>query len=121
MQMDFKPGYDRVSSGVSSEKGIMDYGLMYRVFGPSASERVGNWNKQSGSNIIDIYTAGGFSVDNLNFTGSVLGIIGYRTNLFGVPTSVEAGYRALRVNVVKSVVATDVTLNVPFVGLTGYW
>ena len=170
MQMDFKPRFDRISSGVSSEIGIMDYGVMYRVFGSSASERVGNWNKQTRSNLFDIYTAGrsiwlgnqidvirvgsvsgsksffapvlggrvlveftpswfalvdgnagGFGVDNVDFTGSVLGAIGYRTSLFGVPTSVEAGYKALRVKVVKDTLATDVTLNGPFIGLTGYW
>lgn len=170
MQMDFKPRFDRISSGVSSEIGIMDYGVMYRVFGPSASERVANWNKQSRSSLLDIYTggrsiwlgnqvdvirvgsvsgnksffapvlggrvlveftprwfalvdgnAGGFGVDNVDFTGSVLGVIGYRTSLFGVPTSVEAGYKALRVKVVKDILATDVTLNGPFIGLTGYW
>ena len=170
MQMDFKPRFDRISSGVSSEIGIMDYGVMYRVLGPSASERVGNWNKQSRSFLLDIYTAGrsiwlsnqidvirvgsvsgnksffapvlggrvlveftprwfalvdgnagGFGVDNVDFTGSALGAIGYRTSLFGVPTSVEAGYKALRVKVVKDALATDVTLNGPFIGLTGYW
>jgi hypothetical protein len=170
MQMDFKPRFDRISSGVSSEIGIMDYGLMYRVYGPSASERVANWNKQSRSSFLDIYTAGrsiwlgnqidaiqvgsvsgsksffapllggrvlveftsswfalvdgnagGFGVDNVDFTGSVLGAIGYRTRLFGVPTSVEAGYKALRVKIVKDTLATDVTLNGPFIGLTGYW
>ena len=38
---------------------------------------------------------GGFGVDNVNFTGSALGAVGYRTTLFGVPSTVEAGYKAL--------------------------
>ena len=65
---------------------------------------------------------GGFGVDNVNFTGSVLGAVGYRTTLFGVPSSVEAGYKALNVDVNSGgPVAADVTLNGPFIGLTGYW
>ena len=65
---------------------------------------------------------GGFGVDNVNFTGSVLGAVGYRTSLFGVPSSVEAGYKALNIDVDRGgAVAADVTLNGPFVGLTGYW
>lgn len=64
---------------------------------------------------------GGFGVDNVSFTGSALGAIGYRTTLFGVPSSVEAGYKALKVDVDKGRVAADVTMNGPFIGLTGYW
>jgi hypothetical protein len=64
---------------------------------------------------------GGFGVDNVNFTGSVLGAVGYRTSLFGVPSSVEAGYKALTVDVDKGGVSADMTLNGPFIGLTGYW
>jgi hypothetical protein len=64
---------------------------------------------------------GGFGVDNVHFTGSALGAIGYRTRLFGVPSTVEAGYKGLTVDVDKRGVATDVTMNGPFVGLTGYW
>jgi len=170
MSMDFKPRFDRVSSGLSMDMGIMDYGVMYRVFGPSASERVGNWSKKSNSNLLEIYAGGrsiwlgnqldlirgisvsgsksftapivggkvlvefsphwfalvdgnvgGFGVDNVSFTGGALGTVGYRTSFFGVPSSVEAGYKVLRVSVDKGVVGVDVTLNGPFVGLTGYW
>lgn len=65
---------------------------------------------------------GGFGVDKVNFTSSALGAIGYRTTLFGVPSTVEAGYKALNVNVDKNKDASiDATLNGPFVGLTGYW
>jgi hypothetical protein len=32
-------------------------------------------------------SVGGFGVDNVSFTGSALGIVGYRTRLFGVPAS----------------------------------
>ena len=46
-------------------------------------------------------SVGGFGVDNVSFTGSALGTVGYRTTLFGVPSSVEAGYKALSVNVDK--------------------
>jgi len=65
--------------------------------------------------------SGGFGVDNVSFTGSALGAVGYRTTLFGVPSTVQAGYKALTVNVDKPIVAADVTLHGPFIGLTGYW
>lgn len=66
--------------------------------------------------------AGGFGVDNVNFTGAALAAVGYRTRLFDVPTSVEAGYKAVSIDVDSGgAVAADVTLNGPFVGLTGYW
>jgi hypothetical protein len=118
----------------------MDYGLSYRLFGSTASERVTHWEEKSRSNILDLYTggrtiwqgnqlefrgigsfsgsstftapiiggrivaeflpkwfllldgnAGGFGVDNVSFTGSALGGVGYRTTLFGVPSSVQGG------------------------------
>lgn len=65
--------------------------------------------------------AGGFGMDNVNFAGSVLGSVGYRTRMFGIPASVEAGYKALRLNVNKRVLETNVTMNGVFFGLTGYW
>ena len=169
--LDFKPRFDRVSEGLSTELGIMDYGASFRLFGSPASETVAHWDEKSRSNMLDIYAGGrtiwlgnelessrrgsfsgsksftapiiggriiaaflpkwflmldgnvgGFGVDNVNFTGSVLGSVGYRTRLFGVPSSVEAGYKALKVDVGSGgAVAADVTLNGPFVGLTGYW
>jgi hypothetical protein len=64
---------------------------------------------------------GGFGADNVNLTWSALGAVGYRTTLFGVPSSVEAGYKALNLDVDSGAVAADVTLNGPFIGLTGYW
>ncbi len=170
MGMDFKPRFDRVSSGLSMEMGIMDYGVMYCVFGPSASERVGNWSNKSNSNLLELYAGGrsiwlgnqldlirgisvsgsksftapiiggkvmvefsphwfalvdgnvgGFGADNVSFTGGALGLVGYRTRFFDLPTSVEAGYKVLQVSMNKGFVGADVTLNGPFIGLTGYW
>ena len=63
---------------------------------------------------------GGFVANNVSFTGSALWAVGYRTTQFGVPSTVEAGYKALNVNVDKRIVA-DVTMRGPFIGLTGYW
>lgn len=37
---------------------------------------------------------GGFGVDNTEFAGSILRMVGYRNTLLGVPASVEAGYKA---------------------------
>ncbi|MFA5919931.1 MAG: hypothetical protein WC856_01410 [Methylococcaceae bacterium] len=64
---------------------------------------------------------GGFGADNVSFTGAALGAVGYRTTLFGVPSTVEAGYKALNVDVDKGRAAADVTMHGPFIGLTGYW
>ena len=64
---------------------------------------------------------GGFGTGNVSFTGGLLGMAGYRTSLFGLPTSIEAGYKALRVNAGKGNLEANATLNGPFIGLTGYW
>ena len=64
---------------------------------------------------------GGFGVDNVSFSGSALGTVGYRTTLFDVPASVEAGYKALSVNVDKPHLTADIVMHGPFIGLTGYW
>jgi hypothetical protein len=168
--MDFRPARDQgYSKGLSTRMGIMEYGASYRLFGPSASERVAHWSEKSPSNILDIYaggrtiwlgneaefggvsassnvsitaplvggriivefspkwfakidgSVGGFGVDNVKFTGSGLGIVGYRTRLFDVPASVEAGYKVLSVKVDKPVVTADIVMHGPFLGLTGYW
>jgi len=66
-------------------------------------------------------SVGGFGADNVNFTSSALGKIGYRTTLFGVPASVEAGYKALSVKVSKTVLTSDIMMHGPYIGLTGYW
>jgi len=168
---DFRPVLNQgYSKGLSLRMGIMEYGANYRLFGPSASERVAHWEEKSSSNILDIYVGGrtiwlgneatfsgigtvsnnksvsaplvggriivefspkwfakldgnvgGFGVDNVSFMGSALGTVGYRTRLFGVPASVEAGYKALSVKVDKPVLTTDVIMHGPFLGLTGYW
>ncbi len=168
---DFRPVVDQgYSKGLSLRMGIMEYGASYRLFGPSASERVAHWEEKSRSNILEIYaggrtiwlgleaefsrlgavsnnksvtaplvgsriivefspkwfasldgSVGGFGVDNVNFMGSALGTVGYRTRLFGVPASVEVGYKALSVKVDKPVLTTDVIMHGPFLGLTGYW
>jgi len=173
--MDFKPKtIDGVSLSLSTELGIMDYGVSYRLYGPEASERIRLWDKKSKTNttMLDVYTGGrsiwlgnqitvgglinakvssnqtftapvlgakvvaditpnwfvlmdgnvgGFGVDYVSFTGSGLGAIGYRTKLLDLPTSIEAGYKVLNVNVNKNISSVDVTLNGPFVGLTSYW
>ena len=36
----------------------MEYGASYRLFGPSASERIAHWDEKSNSNILDIYAGG---------------------------------------------------------------
>ena len=175
MNIQLKPALGRISEGIGSEIGLMDYGLMYRIFGAPASE-LANQEGRKRSNVLDVYAGartfwmgnsvtfsgpfglaqrspttgrsftspviggrfgvdftpnlfvladvnfGGFGADNVDFTGGLMGMLGYRTHLFGVPTSVEAGYRAIRYNVdPHGPAAANATLNGPFIGLTGYW
>ncbi len=171
VNLDFEPRFARgISRGLSSQLGVMEYGAMYRVFGPAASERIAHWDEKPRSNMLELYAGGrtlwldnqvefrgigsastgksltspvigarftvqlspkwfvlvdgnggGFGVDSIDFAGSVLGLVGYRTTLFGMPASIEAGYKALRLDVSKRIIETDVTLSGPFLGLTGYW
>ncbi len=66
-------------------------------------------------------SVGGFGVDKVNFTSSALGTIGYRTRLFDVPASVEAGYKMLNVQINGTDLTSDITMHGPYMGLTGYW
>lgn len=66
-------------------------------------------------------SVGGFGVDKVNFTSSALGTIGYRTRLFDVPASVEAGYKMLNVQINGTDLKSDITMHGPYMGLTGYW
>lgn len=64
---------------------------------------------------------GGFGVDNVHFTGGILGSLGYNATVFDLPTTFELGYKALNMNVNGDSASANATLNGPFVGLTGYW
>ena len=65
---------------------------------------------------------GGFGAQSVELTGGILGVLGYRTDFFGIPASVEAGYKLLHYNVDKNgPTAAKVTMNGPYIGLTGYW
>ncbi len=66
-------------------------------------------------------SVGGFGVDNVSLTSSALGTVGYRTSLFGIPASVQAGYKALSVKVNKPVLTSDIMMHGPYIGITGYW
>jgi hypothetical protein len=170
-----KPRFSPVSNGLDSALGLMDYGLTYRLFGPTAAEIPG-WHGKKRPNRLDLYAGartlwldnsitvagplglserqfsssqsftspilggrflvdfnpeifmmvdgnvGGFGAQNVNFTGAVLGMVGYRLSAFDVPISVELGYKALKYNVDKGGPAsTNALLNGPFIGFSGYW
>jgi len=169
------PAFGRVSEGINSELGLMDYGLMYRIFGAKASE-IRDYQGKKRPNRLDVYVGartlwldnsvsfsgpgsliqrtpsssnsftsplvggriafdltpnwyvladinfGGFGVQSVDFTGSIMGEIGYRTTLLDIPVSLEAGYKAVRYRVDRDgPTATSATLNGPFIGLTGNW
>lgn len=172
MNLDFKNQSGRrgfADVGLSTQLGILDYGGMYRVAGPSPSDHA-NWEGKTLTNRLDLYVGGrtvwldttiypsripkssssvsltapllggrigvdftpewfllmdvnggGFGVDNISFTGSALGMVGYRTAVFDVPGSVELGYKALRVDAKSGRMETRTTLNGPFLGYTAYW
>lgn len=173
MDLDFKDKTGRrglAEVGLSTQLGLMDYGFMYRLFGPSPNDRSA-WAGKSHSNLLDVYVAGrtlwltntldpkrvnqqsssatvtapliggrfgidinpdwfvmadgnlgGFGADNVSFTGTLQGLVGYRFLMGDVPGSVEMGYRALRIDTEPSSrIQTRTTLNGPFAGLTVYW
>lgn len=75
-----------------------------------------NWFVLADANI------GGFGAQTVQLTSNLLGAVGYRTSIFNVPTSIEAGYKALYYNVDKNgASAAQVWLNGPFLGVTGHW
>lgn len=175
MNVQLKPVTGSISDGINSEMGIMDYGLMYRVFGSKASE-IQNYQGKKRPNMLDVYAGartiwldnsvsisgpfglierspstsksftspiigarfgidftpslfvltdiniGGFGAQSVEFTGGLLGLVGYRTTVFDLPASVEVGYKAIRYKVDKDgPAAVSATLNGPFIGLTGHW
>jgi hypothetical protein len=175
INLKLNPTFGRISEGIDTELGLMDYGLMYRIFGAKASENR-HYQGKKRPNLLDVYLGartlwldngvslsgplgliqlssstshsftspligsriafdltpnwyvmtdfnfGGFGVQSVDFTGSILGLVGYRTTAFDLPISLEAGYKALRYQVDRNgPTATSATLNGPFIGLTGYW
>ena len=65
---------------------------------------------------------GGFGADNISFTGTLQGLVGYRFLVGGMPGSVELGYRALRISTEPNPrMETNTTLNGPFAGFTAHW
>jgi len=175
MDIQFKPRFGAVSSGIHSELGLMDYGFGYRIFG-ERTEAVSELQDKKRPNVWDVYVGartlwlgnsiaysgplgliqrtpktgrsfttpimgtrfivdftpnwfaladanfGGFGAGKVSFTGGLMGMVGYRTQLLGIPASIEGGWKAVRYNVDgKGNVATNATLNGPFIGLTGYW
>jgi hypothetical protein len=64
---------------------------------------------------------GGFGADNVDFTGGILGAFGYRLVDSGAPVAIEAGYKALRVEVSHAGIRSRTTLNGPFLGFTAFW
>lgn len=171
LQVDLKrkpEPFGKSSLAVDSEMGILDYGVMYRLFGPPD---LANWQGSSGaSNRLDLYAGartiwldntlspqglpkvstsvtltspvvgartyvdfgrdffmkidgnvGGFGVDNVSFAGGILGSLGYRARLFDLPTAIELGYKALKLDVSQKSVDTNVLMNGPFMGVTAFW
>ena len=76
--LDFKPLFNGgIAKGLSTELGVMDYGVSYRLFGSTASERVAYWEEKSPSNILDLY-AGGRTIwlgNQLEFRGIGKGLV----------------------------------------------
>ncbi|WP_139558871.1 hypothetical protein [Methylotetracoccus oryzae] len=173
MDLDFKDKSGPrglASVGLSTQLGLMDYGVMYRLFGPSPADH-SNWQGMAHSNRLDVYLAGrtlwltntldpkrlgertssatvtapliggrfaidlspdwfvmadgnlgGFGAENVSFTGTLQGLVGYRFQVGDVPSSVELGYRALRISTEPNPrMETNTTLSGPFAGFTAHW
>lgn len=159
-----------LSTDLAMTLGVMDYGLMYRLFGPAPNEMAA-WAGKVQPNRLDVYVGGrtiwmdntitpplsapsvsasttltapliggrflvditpdwflladgnlgGFGADGVDFTGVLHGMVGYRTTFFDVPTSLEVGYRALRINAKSGRAAMNMTMDGPLAGLTLHW
>lgn len=174
MSVRISPTFQNFSRGLDSDTGLMDYGLTYRLVGPTADE-IPSWQGKKRPNRLDVYAGarslwldngieirlpnrgvvapsssqsytspiiggrfgvdftpdifmmvdgniGGFGVDNISFTGGIVGMAGYRLSAFDVPLSLQAGYKALRYQIDGGpLTRTKATLNGPFLGLTAYW
>lgn len=175
MDINLRPKFGRISDGVDTELGLMDYGLMYRIFGATAAEIAGMTGRKR-PNALEVYAGaralwlgnsvsisgpfgligrtpstnnsytspilglrfmvdftpnwfvladgnfGGFGAQQVDFTGGILGTVGYRTTLFDIPSSFEAGYKAVRYRVDKNGPnSASATLDGPFIGMTGHW
>jgi hypothetical protein len=75
-------------------------------FGIDLSDR---WNLTAEANV------GGFGVGS-DLAWNVQGFVGYRTSLFGVPTTLAAGYRALHQDYDHNDFKWDVTMHGPVLG-----
>jgi hypothetical protein len=64
---------------------------------------------------------GGFGMDNVSFAGGILGSLGYRASVFDLPTAVEIGYKALKLDISEKSVDINALLNGPFMGVTAFW
>lgn len=57
MDLDLKPKFEQISKGLESELGVMDYGLAYRIFGPSAAAMPDALGKKN-TNGLEVYAGG---------------------------------------------------------------
>ena len=176
MDLQLKPRFGPLSSGLDSSLGLLDYGVLYRLFGQTSAEVASMPAGQKQSNKLDVYlgartlwldnsvtllnpisfsknehrsgstftspilggrfsvdftpeifmlvdgNVGGFGADRVNFTGGVLGMLGYRLPVALMPVSVELGYKLIRYDVDrKGPTQTNAYLNGPFLGITGHW
>lgn len=55
MNLALEPKFNSLSKGMDSELGVMDYGLAYRVLGPSAAEMPGFLEKKANPNWLEVY------------------------------------------------------------------
>jgi hypothetical protein len=57
MNLELKPRFNRISQGIDSELGVMDYGAAYRVLGPTAAE-VSGMQIKGNPNWLEVYAGG---------------------------------------------------------------
>lgn len=55
------------------------------------------------------------------FTGGIRGSLGYRATVFEVPTAIEPGYKALKLDMSEKSVDTNALMSGPFLGATAFW
>ncbi|MBS1212423.1 MAG: hypothetical protein H6R26_1039 [Proteobacteria bacterium] len=58
MDLDLKPKFDRISKGLKSGLGLMDYGVAYWLLGPAAAEIPAVLEQKRNANALEVYAGG---------------------------------------------------------------
>jgi hypothetical protein len=75
------------------------------------------WDLDKNWNFILVGDYGGFDVDDVHETWQITAVVGYRFEMFGLPTNFMAGYRKLFIDYRKNGAELEIDVHGPIVGL----